>query len=247
MAWRSGSNAVELRSTGQPRAAVPTRCFCGAVRSVVLVAGALPGNELADGGTGARNRLLVGFDFRARRFFADGADAEPDFLFLRTHLDDLELMLNTGLKMKWLPVSVDRLGFVAQAFHALGNFDERAERGHAQNLAADHVPDVMSCEERLPNIGLQLLHAQRQAALVRLDGENDGFDAVAFLQNFGWMLHALGPAQIADVDQAVDAVFDFNEGAEVGQVANAAFDRHADGEFLMQRIPRVRRQLAHAE
>ena len=37
------------------------------------------------------------------------------------------------------------------------------------------------------------------------------------------MLDALGPGQIADVNQAVDAVFDFDEGAEVGHVANAAF------------------------
>ena len=61
------------------------------------------------------------------------------------------------------------------------------------------------------------------------------------------MFHALGPAQIADVDQAVDAVFDFDEGSEVGEIANASFDRHADRELLMQRIPRIRRQLAHAE
>jgi len=50
------------------------------------------------------------------------------------------------------------------------------------------------------------------------------------------MLHALGPAQIADVDQAVDSVFDLDEGAEVGQIANATFYRHADWELLMQGI-----------
>ena len=39
------------------------------------------------------------------------------------------------------------------------------------------------------------------------------------------MLDALGPAQVADVDQSIDAVFDLDERAEVGQVANAAFNR----------------------
>ena len=82
----------------------------------------------------------------------------------------------------------------------------------------------MLFEEALPNVGLQLLHAQREAAVVRLNGQNNGLDLVALLQNFRRMLDALGPAQVADVYQAVDAVLDFDEGAEVGQVADLAFD-----------------------
>ncbi len=35
------------------------------------------------------------------------------------------------------------------------------------------------------------------------------------------MLYALCPAQIADVDQAVNAFFNFDECAEVGQVTDA--------------------------
>src|SRR5579863_576662 len=61
------------------------------------------------------------------------------------------------------------------------------------------------------------------------------------------MLHALGPAQIADVDEAVDAVLDLDEGSEVRQVADAAFDRHADRELLVQRVPRIGCELAHTE
>ena len=48
------------------------------------------------------------------------------------------------------------------------------------------------------------------------------------------MLHALGPTQIADVNQAVDALFDLDERAEVGQVANPAFDRRSDWVLVMQ-------------
>src|SRR5215469_10707755 len=61
------------------------------------------------------------------------------------------------------------------------------------------------------------------------------------------MLHALGPAQVADMDKAVDSVLDFDESTEISQVANAAFDGHTDRELLMQRIPWVGCQLAHAE
>src|SRR5579871_1716431 len=61
------------------------------------------------------------------------------------------------------------------------------------------------------------------------------------------MLHALGPAEVGDVNQAVDAIFDFDECTEVGKVANAAFDGHADRELLVERIPRIGSQLAHAK
>src|ERR1700722_15875748 len=61
------------------------------------------------------------------------------------------------------------------------------------------------------------------------------------------MLDPLGPAQVADVNQAVDSIFDFNEGAKVGQVAHPAFDLGSDRIFLVQRIPRVGRQLPHAQ
>src|SRR5215469_2086642 len=73
---------------------------------VVFVAGALPGDQLADGRAGARNRLLVGFDFRARGFFADCSDAEADLLFFRIHLDDLKVVLQAGLKMQRLAVFI---------------------------------------------------------------------------------------------------------------------------------------------
>ena len=61
------------------------------------------------------------------------------------------------------------------------------------------------------------------------------------------MLDALGPAQIADVNQPVNAVFNFDESAKVSQVANAAFNRRADRILLMQPLPRIRLKLLQAE
>src|SRR6266849_4950209 len=61
------------------------------------------------------------------------------------------------------------------------------------------------------------------------------------------MFYAFGPAQVADVYQPVNALFDLDEGSEVRQIADASFDRHTHGEFLMQRIPRVGCQLPHAQ
>ena len=61
------------------------------------------------------------------------------------------------------------------------------------------------------------------------------------------MLDPLGPAQIADVDQAVDTIFDLDERAEVGQVSYPAFDRRAHRIFLMQSVPRISCKLPHAQ
>src|SRR5271165_3693138 len=161
---------------------------------VVLVAGALPGDQLADGRTGARDRLLVSFDLGSRSLFADGADAEADLLLFRAHLDDFEVVLNAGFKMQRLTVAIDCFRLVAQTFHAFGDLDKSSKGGHAQHFAVNYVADVMRCEESFPDIGLKLLHPQRQAALVRLNGQHDGLDAITLLQYFRRMFHALRPA-----------------------------------------------------
>ena len=62
------------------------------------------------------------------------------------------------------------------------------------------------------------------------------------------MLHALGPAQVADVDQAVDAVFDLDKRAEIGQVAHACLQRsRPPGYFSCKLIPWIGRELPHTE
>ena len=117
----------------------------------------------------------------------------------------------------------------------------------AQNLAVNDVADAVSGKEALPDVGLQLLDAQGEAAVLRLDAENDGLYLFAFLDDFRGVLDALGPAQVGDVDEAVDAVFDLDEGAEVGEVADAALDNGAGGVFVAEALPGVLEELLHAE
>ena len=142
--------------------------------------------------------------------------------------------------MQGLAVSVHCFRLVAQTFNAFRDLDKRSERGYPQDFAVNHIADMMCREESLPNVGLKLLHAQRQAPLVGFNRQHDGFHAIALLQHFRRMLYPLGPAQVADVHQTVDAILDFDKRAEVGQVAHPAFDRHAHGIFIVQRIPGIR-------
>src|ERR1700739_2698299 len=97
----------------------------------------------------------------------------------------------------------------------------------------------MGGEEALPDVGLELLDTQAEAAVLRLDAENDCLDLFALLDDFRRMLDALGPAQVGDVNQAVDAILDFDEGAEVGEVANATFDNGSGRITLREGLPGI--------
>jgi hypothetical protein len=58
------------------------------------------------------------------------------------------------------------------------------------------VANAMRGEEALPDIGLELLDAEREAAILRLDAENNCLHLFALLHDFRRMLDALGPAQV---------------------------------------------------
>src|SRR5262249_4721185 len=55
------------------------------------------------------------------------------------------------------------------------------------------------------------------------------------------------PRHVRDVDQTVDVLFDLDERAELGQVADLPFDARADRILLGQLVPRVRFDLLEAE
>src|SRR5258708_557840 len=71
--------------------------------------------------------------------------------------------------MHRLSVRIDSFRVVTKAFDAFGNLDKRAEVRHAQDLAMHDVADAVLREERIPNVGLNLLHAEREAPLVRFN------------------------------------------------------------------------------
>ena len=124
------------------------------------------------------------------------AQAQAHLLLFHVDLDDLEVVLQALLELGVAIDVVAGLGDVAETLHALGDFDKCAELRGAQNLAVNHVAHAMRGEEALPDIGLQLLDAQREAAVLRLDAENDSLDLFALLHDFRGMLDALGPAQV---------------------------------------------------
>ena len=187
---------------------------------------------------------LVLLDFGAAGFFADGADGEADLLLFLAHLDDLELVLVAYIELDGLAVVADRLGDVAETFDAFRDFDEGSELRGTQDLTLDDVADAVLGEEGIPDVGLELLDAEGEAAVFGLDAEDDGADLLALLEDFGGVLDALGPGEVGDVDEAVDAVFDLDKGAEVGEVADSALDNGAGGVLVLERLPGIVLQAA---
>ncbi len=74
--------------------------------------------------------------------------------------------------------------------------------------------------------------------VVRVDIQNHGFDALAFLQHFGRMFDA-PRRDIGNMDKPVDSLFDFDKRAEIRQISHTAGDHGTDRVTLRQRAPRI--------
>ena len=61
------------------------------------------------------------------------------------------------------------------------------------------------------------------------------------------MIDLARPGHVGDVDHAVDAFLQFDEGAVAGEVADLALDLGADGIFASAAVPRIGFELADAE
>ena len=95
----------------------------------------------------------------------------------------------------------------------------------------------------LPRILEKLLHAERDAAVGGIDGENDGLDVVAGLDQLGGVLHALGPGHFRDMDEAFDALLQLHKCAIVGDAEHTAVHARSDGIALRSVEPWIGREL----
>ena len=105
----------------------------------------------------------------------------------------------------------------------------------------------MAGEEVVPDVGRELLQAERQPLVLGVDVEHHRIDHVALLEHFRRMLDPLAPRHVGDVDEAVDLLFDLDERAELGEVANLALNLRADRILLGQLVPGVVLDLLQAE
>src|ERR1019366_1731616 len=132
---------------------------------------------------------------------------------------------------------------VDQTIETLLDFQERPEFGQVPDAAADHRAARIFIRELLPRIGLRLFHAERNTPLVRIDAQHNDIDVVAHINDFRRVYLALRPAHLADVHQALDARFHFDEGALVRQPYDLSSQLLARGVAFRRRGPGIGQQL----
>jgi hypothetical protein len=112
---------------------------------------------------------------------------------------------------------------VQQAFQAIFQSDEDTEVGDLGDLALDHLARlVLVWNGGCPWIVVQLLETQSDTATVLVDRQDAALDFLALFQDFAWMADLASPRHVGDVQQAIDAFFQFDKRTVVGEVANLA-------------------------
>ncbi len=130
-----------------------------------------------------------------------------------------------------------------QAVDALLEADEDPEVGDVADQALDLRANGIGLLDHAPGVGLDLLHPQRDLALLLVDVEHHRLDLVAHGEHLRGVLDALRPRHLGDVDQPLDARLELDEGAVLGERDDAPADAPADGVAHRGVDPRIRLDL----
>src|SRR5437667_11617167 len=111
--------------------------------------------------------------------------------------------------------------------------DEGAEAGQLGDIASNEITDFIVLIDVCPWILPELLDADGDALVGFIDFEHDGFYFVPFLEDLRGVIDFAGPGDVGNVDHAVEAFFELDEGAVTGKIANLALDARAGRIFLL--------------
>src|SRR5581483_11618093 len=99
----------------------------------------------------------------------------------------------------------------------------RPTRG-TRNLAFHQIARFVADYEIIPGVRFEIFDRKRHPPVFGIDASDDRFDLLAFLQNLSGMLDPPRPRNVGNVDESIDAVLDFDKGAEVSQVSDASLN-----------------------
>ena len=134
-----------------------------------------------------------------------------------------------------------------ETFYTWGKLNKRTKLSVACHLALGTCARNINERSSFVGVFLQLLDSKREAHVLNVDLKNFGFDFVALLVEILRMLHALGPGDVRNVNQAINTFFNSNKNTEISDVADLTADDVANLIFLENEFPRVRLGLFHAE
>jgi len=115
-------------------------------------------------------------------------------------------------------VGADKVEFGDEAFDIAKDSDEHTEIGDVADHAGDGTTLRIIMAESLPWVSFQLLHAQADVPGCCIDTGHDHIDHVAFLAEFNHVADFLGPRNVVDVQETVNALFKVDESTAVGHL-----------------------------
>src|SRR5262249_40176777 len=136
---------------------------------------------------------------------------------------------------------------VNESIEAVFDFDECAELQDVADFSGDDRADGIFFRREQPGIRLRLLHPERNAAVARLDVENDDVNFFADFHGFRRLHGLFCPAHFGGVNEAFDALFELDERAVIHNADNFALELAACGILLIGVDPGILHQLLEAE
>ena len=122
---------------------------------------------------------------------------------------------------------------VNQTVNALVNTDEHTEISDVADGAFDDRTNRIGLSQFVPRIRLKLTHTKRNTLVLHVDAKNFGFHNIAHFDELGGVLDALVPAHLRDVNKSLDAVFQLDERAIVGNGYHLSAHNRTDGVFVV--------------
>ena len=134
-----------------------------------------------------------------------------------------------------------------QALDSLFQLNERPKVHELGHGALDLRTNGEFLRHVEPGVGEGLLQAEGNPALLGLDGENDGVDPVALLENVAGVAELFAIGHFGNMNEAFHAGFNLNKSPEVGEPCDGSGDALAGDEALGRLFPGFGLELLEAE
>src|ERR1700733_15734369 len=134
-----------------------------------------------------------------------------------------------------------------QAVDAFFNLDERAKIGELAHSPFYHRSGGVTIRPRGPGIRFELLDAERNTPVPRLNVQHHRFHLIAGFHHFAGMLHPAAPGHLRDMDQTFHAWLQLDESAVVGDAYHAPNHARTLRITFLDGFPRVWNQLPETE
>src|SRR6266508_1077786 len=125
--------------------------------------------------------------------------------------------------------------------------DKNPEVGDIPHRSINNAADRIFFLRRLPGIRHHLFEPKGDSAVSGIDVQDDHLDLLADLKDFRRMGDLSRPRHFGNMNQPLDAAFQFDESAVVHQADYLALHSRTDGIFFCHGVPRIGSELFHAQ